>query len=163
MKVSIVNGSAKEMKLSKGAGVAGDGPPTLSQHKYHCNSVSEKILDGRKLEVYRWEGDPEEMLKDVREKLNMLGEHWTRDQKNKSLKEAAKSFKFLGQIMMSGCFFSCSEAAYSSFGPAQQSSSWCPAYQIIRTSGKRTFSIHGTKSMVAARMEAAFALLRFHT
>lgn len=61
--------------------------------------VSEKILDGRKLEVYRWEGDPEEMLKDVREKLNMLGEHWTRDERNKSLKEAAKSFKFLGQIV----------------------------------------------------------------
>ncbi|KAL9449297.1 hypothetical protein AB3S75_011260 [Citrus x aurantiifolia] len=61
--------------------------------------VSEKILDGRKLEVYRWEGDPEEMLKDVCEKLNMLGEHWTRDEKNKSLKEAAKSFKFLGQIV----------------------------------------------------------------
>lgn len=72
------------------------------------------------------------MLKDVREKLNMLGEvclslpcitdliylslwhclifivecfvllsmqHWTRDERNKSLKEAAKSFKFLGQIV----------------------------------------------------------------
>lgn len=49
--------------------------------------------------------------------------------------------------MMSGCFFSCSEAAYSSFGPAQQPSSWCPPYQIIRTSGKSTFSIHRTKSM----------------
>ena len=29
MKVSIVKGSAKEMKLSKGAGVASDDPPTL--------------------------------------------------------------------------------------------------------------------------------------
>lgn len=52
--------------------------------------------------------------------------------------------------MMSGCFFFCSEAAYSSFGPAQQSSSWCPAYQIIRTSGKSTFSKHTTKSMYSS-------------
>ena len=29
MKVSIIKGSAKEMKLSKGVGVAGDDPPTL--------------------------------------------------------------------------------------------------------------------------------------
>lgn len=36
--------------------------------------VSEKLLDGRELEFYKWEGDVSEMLKDVREKLNRLGE-----------------------------------------------------------------------------------------
>jgi hypothetical protein len=73
-----------------------------------------------------------ELMKDVREKLNMLGEvntcgvmsnwfalafagrfldtyqldvwnalmqYWIRDEKNKCLKEATKSFRFLGQIV----------------------------------------------------------------
>jgi hypothetical protein len=31
-------------------------------------------LEGRELEFYRWEGDVPELMKDVREKLNMLGE-----------------------------------------------------------------------------------------
>lgn len=61
--------------------------------------VSASLLDGMELEFYRWDGHVPELLKDVREKLNMLGEHWSRDEKNKCLKEAAKSFKFLGQIV----------------------------------------------------------------
>lgn len=36
--------------------------------------VSERLLEGRKLEFYTWAGDAEELLKNVREKLNMLGE-----------------------------------------------------------------------------------------
>ncbi|KAI4336954.1 hypothetical protein L6164_015420 [Bauhinia variegata] len=61
--------------------------------------VSEKILEGQELEFYRWEGDVQQLLKGVREKLNMLGEHWSRDEKNRCLREATKSFRFLGQIV----------------------------------------------------------------
>ncbi|KAG9450955.1 hypothetical protein H6P81_010920 [Aristolochia fimbriata] len=61
--------------------------------------VSEKILEGRDLEFSKWEGDVSELLKDMRGKLNKLGDHWTRDEKNKCLREAAKSFKFSGQIV----------------------------------------------------------------
>ncbi|KAK2660375.1 hypothetical protein Ddye_006908 [Dipteronia dyeriana] len=64
-----------------------------------AKQVSEKILEGRELELYKWDGEAEELLKGVRENLNMLGEHWTRDEKNKCLREASKSFKFLGQII----------------------------------------------------------------
>ncbi|XP_062174124.1 probable inactive heme oxygenase 2, chloroplastic [Alnus glutinosa] len=64
-----------------------------------ARQASEKLLEGRELEFYRWEGDVPELMKDVREKLNMLGEHWIRDEKNKCLKEATKSFRFLGQIV----------------------------------------------------------------
>lgn len=32
------------------------------------------LLEGRELEFYKWEGDVAELIKDVREKLNMLGE-----------------------------------------------------------------------------------------
>ncbi|KAI3962083.1 hypothetical protein MKW92_051078 [Papaver armeniacum] len=61
--------------------------------------VSERILEGRELEFNRWDGEAPELLKAVRENLNKLGEHWTRDEKNKCLREAAKSFRFLGQIV----------------------------------------------------------------
>ncbi|EOY14543.1 Heme oxygenase 2, putative isoform 2 [Theobroma cacao] len=63
------------------------------------NLVSEMLLEGRELEFYKWEGDVQESLKGVRDKLNVLGEHWSREGRNKCLKEAAKSFKFLGQII----------------------------------------------------------------
>ncbi|KAK1288167.1 hypothetical protein QJS10_CPB19g01668 [Acorus calamus] len=61
--------------------------------------VCERLLEGKELEFYRWEGDMQEMMRDVREKLNMIGEHWSRDEKNRCLREAAKSFKFSGQIV----------------------------------------------------------------
>lgn len=64
-----------------------------------AKQVSEKLLEAKQLEFYTWEGESEELLRGVREKLNMLGEHWTRDEKNKCLREATKSFRFLGQIV----------------------------------------------------------------
>ncbi|KAM4121786.1 hypothetical protein ACB094_01G032800 [Castanea mollissima] len=64
-----------------------------------ARQVSKKLLEGRELEFYRWEGNVAELIKDVREKLNMLGEHWCRDEKNRCLKEATKAFRFLGQIV----------------------------------------------------------------
>ncbi|KAG8389995.1 hypothetical protein BUALT_Bualt01G0037300 [Buddleja alternifolia] len=64
-----------------------------------AKQVSKKLLEGRELEFYRWDGDAEELLKGVREKLNALGEHWSRDEKNKCLRESTKAFRFLGQIV----------------------------------------------------------------
>uniref|UniRef100_A0A7N1A7Q6 Inactive heme oxygenase 2, chloroplastic n=1 Tax=Kalanchoe fedtschenkoi TaxID=63787 RepID=A0A7N1A7Q6_KALFE len=64
-----------------------------------ARQVSEKIFDGKELEFYRWERNVEELLKDVRQKLNTLGEHWSRDDKNRCLKEATKSFRYMGQIV----------------------------------------------------------------
>ncbi|CAH8297149.1 unnamed protein product [Eruca vesicaria subsp. sativa] len=61
--------------------------------------VSEKLLEGKELDFNRWEGDAQDLLKGVREKLNVLGEHWTRDEKNKCLKETAKAYKYMGQIV----------------------------------------------------------------
>ncbi|CAH2035014.1 unnamed protein product [Thlaspi arvense] len=61
--------------------------------------VSEKLLEGKELEFNRWEGDAQDLLKGVREKVNVLGEHWTREEKNKCLKETAKAFKYMGQIV----------------------------------------------------------------
>lgn len=62
--------------------------------------VCERLLEGHDMEFYKWgEGEVPDLLKDIREKLNKLGEHWSRDEKNKCLREAAKSFRFSGQIV----------------------------------------------------------------
>ncbi|XP_027149020.1 probable inactive heme oxygenase 2, chloroplastic isoform X1 [Coffea eugenioides] len=91
--------------------LAETSPPLFLSHFYNiyfshiaggqviAKKVSEKLLEGRKLEFYAWEGEEEELLKGVREKLNMLGEHWSRDEKNRCLREATKAFRYLGQIV----------------------------------------------------------------
>ncbi|XP_074558202.1 putative inactive heme oxygenase 2, chloroplastic [Curcuma longa] len=61
--------------------------------------VSSMLLEGSELEFYKWDSDANKSLKDVRDNLNKLGEHWTREEKNTCLKEAAKSFRYLGQIV----------------------------------------------------------------
>ncbi|KAJ3697151.1 hypothetical protein LUZ61_000856 [Rhynchospora tenuis] len=61
--------------------------------------VCQKLLEGRELEFYSWDSDVQVLLKDVRESLNKLSKHWTRDAKNKCLKEATKSFVYLGKIV----------------------------------------------------------------
>ncbi|KAH0455731.1 hypothetical protein IEQ34_015763 [Dendrobium chrysotoxum] len=73
--------------------------PAEQQQVNPEKQVCEKLLLGRKLEFYKWEGDAQKLLKNVRENLNKLGEHWPRIEKNKCLKEAAKSFKLSGQIV----------------------------------------------------------------
>ncbi|KAK4490359.1 hypothetical protein RD792_001035, partial [Penstemon davidsonii] len=39
-----------------------------------AKQVSKKLLEGRELEFYRWEGDAEDLLRGVRQNLNALGE-----------------------------------------------------------------------------------------
>ncbi|XP_010415628.1 PREDICTED: heme oxygenase 3, chloroplastic-like [Camelina sativa] len=61
--------------------------------------VSKKILDGKELEFYKWEGQLSQLLQDVRQKLNSVAEWWTRDEKRHCLEETEKSFKFSGEIL----------------------------------------------------------------
>ncbi|PWA42337.1 heme oxygenase 2 [Artemisia annua] len=42
--------------------------------------VSEKLLNGRELAICQWPGDPEVLLKNMREKLNALGQHMASNQ-----------------------------------------------------------------------------------
>ncbi|XP_059279276.1 probable inactive heme oxygenase 2, chloroplastic [Lycium ferocissimum] len=59
----------------------------------------EKLLEEKELEFYKWEGDEQELLRSVRESFNMLAKHWSRDDKNKCLREVTKAFRFMGQIV----------------------------------------------------------------
>ncbi|MFS7934305.1 putative Heme oxygenase (biliverdin-producing) [Helianthus anomalus] len=61
--------------------------------------VAAKILNGKELEFYKWDGDLSQLLQNVREKLNRVAENWTRDEKNRCLQETEKSFKFNGEIL----------------------------------------------------------------
>ncbi|KAM0005165.1 putative Heme oxygenase (biliverdin-producing) [Helianthus debilis subsp. tardiflorus] len=61
--------------------------------------VAAKILNGKELEFYKWDGDLSQLLQNVREKLNRVAESWTRDEKNRCLQETEKSFKFNGEIL----------------------------------------------------------------
>ncbi|KAL8216171.1 hypothetical protein R6Q57_023008 [Mikania cordata] len=91
--------------------VAAQSPPLFLCHLYNiyfshiaggqviARKVSEKLLEGRELEICKWPGDPEELLKGMRDKLNALAEHWPRDEKNKCLKETSKCFMYMGTII----------------------------------------------------------------
>lgn len=61
--------------------------------------VAEKILDGKELEFYKWDGDLSQLLNSVREKLNIVAESWSREEKNHCLEETEKSFKHSGEIL----------------------------------------------------------------
>ncbi|KAL1539219.1 putative inactive heme oxygenase 2, chloroplastic, variant 3 [Salvia divinorum] len=75
------------------------GGQVISRKIQNRYQVSDMLFDGRELEIYKWDGDAEELLRGVREKLNALGEHWSRDEKNRCLRETTKAFRFLGQIV----------------------------------------------------------------
>ncbi|XP_047942700.1 heme oxygenase 1, chloroplastic-like [Salvia hispanica] len=61
--------------------------------------VEEKILNGKELECYKYEGELPQLLQNVRDKLNTLGERWSREEKNRCLDEFQNSFKFGGDIL----------------------------------------------------------------
>ncbi|XP_078444107.1 putative inactive heme oxygenase 2, chloroplastic [Wolffia australiana] len=61
--------------------------------------VSEKLHLSREFELYKWDDDVFWLLQRTREKLNKLGDHWSRDDKNTCLREVAKCFRYLGQIV----------------------------------------------------------------
>lgn len=61
--------------------------------------VAEKILDGKVLEFYKWDGDLRQLLQNVREKLDEVANDWSREEKNHCLEETEKSFKYSGDIL----------------------------------------------------------------
>uniref|UniRef100_A0A7C9B2E2 heme oxygenase (biliverdin-producing) n=1 Tax=Opuntia streptacantha TaxID=393608 RepID=A0A7C9B2E2_OPUST len=61
--------------------------------------VAEKILNKKELEFYKWDGHLRQLLQNVRDKLNLVAENWTREEKNHCLEETEKSFKYSGEIL----------------------------------------------------------------
>ncbi|KAL5569239.1 hypothetical protein UlMin_025814 [Ulmus minor] len=65
----------------------------------HSAGLAEKMLNGKGLELYKWDGDLSQLLQNVREKLNKVAETWSREEKNHCLEETEKSFKYSGDIL----------------------------------------------------------------
>ncbi|CAL5048539.1 unnamed protein product [Urochloa decumbens] len=61
--------------------------------------VSEKILNKKELEFYKWEGNLSQLLQNVRDKLNQVASSWSREEKDHCLEETEKSFTYSGQLL----------------------------------------------------------------
>ncbi|KAF0904676.1 hypothetical protein E2562_036077 [Oryza meyeriana var. granulata] len=61
--------------------------------------VSEKILNKKELEFYKWEGNLSQLLQNVRNKLNQVASSWTREEKDHCLDETEKSFSYSGDLL----------------------------------------------------------------
>ncbi|CAH8377472.1 unnamed protein product [Eruca vesicaria subsp. sativa] len=94
--------------------IAENDPPAFICHFYNIyfghsagggrmigTKVSERILNNKELEFYKWDGDISELLKNVSEELNKVSELWTREEKNHCLDETEKAFKFYGALLRS--------------------------------------------------------------
>ncbi|KAF8098327.1 hypothetical protein N665_0269s0051 [Sinapis alba] len=93
--------------------IAENDPPAFICHFYNIyfahsaggqkigTKVSERILDNKELEFYKWDGQVSELLKNVSEELNKVSELWTREEKNHCLEETEKAFKFYGELFRS--------------------------------------------------------------
>ncbi|GJN38767.1 hypothetical protein PR202_gb27838 [Eleusine coracana subsp. coracana] len=60
--------------------------------------VSEKILNKKELEFYKWEGNLSQLLQNVRNKLNQVATSWSRE-KDHCLEETEKSFAYSGDLL----------------------------------------------------------------
>ncbi|KAI3864859.1 hypothetical protein MKX03_023135 [Papaver bracteatum] len=62
--------------------------------------ASEKILEKKELEFYKWNnGELSELLQNAREKLNKVAQSWSREEKDQCLEETEISFKYSEDIM----------------------------------------------------------------
>ncbi|XP_019100878.1 PREDICTED: heme oxygenase 4, chloroplastic-like [Camelina sativa] len=84
--------------------------PAIICHFYNINfahsaggrmigtKVSEKILNNKELEFYKYDGQLSELLQNVSQVLNKVAELWTREEKNHCLEETETSFKLYWEI-----------------------------------------------------------------
>ncbi|KAI3891013.1 hypothetical protein MKW98_007318 [Papaver atlanticum] len=61
--------------------------------------VAEMILEKKELEFYKWDGELKQLLQNVRDKLNIVAESWSREEKNHCLEETEKSFMYSGELL----------------------------------------------------------------
>ncbi|GJY58789.1 heme oxygenase 1, chloroplastic-like protein [Tanacetum coccineum] len=75
------------------------GPQAFICHFYNTYfahiAVAAKILIGKELEFYKWDGNLPQLLQNLRDKLNKIAHDWTRDEKNHCRDETVKYLKLL--------------------------------------------------------------------
>ena len=63
------------------------------------NQMSDKLLDGKDLAFYQWDGDLSAMMAQVKADINRVAEEWSEEQRSHCLEETEKSFKMSGQLL----------------------------------------------------------------
>ncbi|KAL8497981.1 hypothetical protein ACS0TY_021361 [Phlomoides rotata] len=61
--------------------------------------VEKKLLKGKKLEFYKYNGELPEILQNIRDKINRVGEKWSRKEKDHCLEETEKAIMVYGDIL----------------------------------------------------------------
>ena len=86
-------------------------PPSFICHFYNVyfahtaggrmigKKVADMVLDGHVLDFYKWEGDLDTHMTNVKQSLNELAEGWSREEKDRCLQETELSFKYSGQLL----------------------------------------------------------------
>ena len=69
--------------------------PALGEHQ----EMSDKLLDGKDLAFYQWDGDLSAMMAQVKADINRVAEEWSEEQRSHCLEETEKSFKMSGQLL----------------------------------------------------------------
>lgn len=87
-----------------------DGIPAFMCHYYNFNfahtsggrmigkQMSKKLIDGKTLEFYTWEGDLNQIKDTVKGDIEKLASTWTRDQRDRCIAETPATFRGGGAI-----------------------------------------------------------------
>jgi hypothetical protein len=65
------------------------------------NKMAEKLLSGKLLKFYQWEGDVKILLDETRKNIDKMAKTWTDTQKKACLEETMACFKYGGSLMSS--------------------------------------------------------------
>lgn len=62
--------------------------------------MAKKVLDGKQLEFYKWEGaDVKQLLAQTVEKIDNIAKNWNADQKQECLEETGACFMYGGSLL----------------------------------------------------------------
>ena len=63
--------------------------------------MSDKLLEGKTLAFYQWEGDVKQLLDEAKKKIDVIADTWTEQEKKECCEETMACFRFGGGLMAS--------------------------------------------------------------
>eukprot|EP00465_Bigelowiella_longifila_P010662 CAMPEP_0185274036 /NCGR_PEP_ID=MMETSP1359-20130426/50921_1 /TAXON_ID=552665 /ORGANISM="Bigelowiella longifila, Strain CCMP242" /LENGTH=269 /DNA_ID=CAMNT_0027866863 /DNA_START=1 /DNA_END=810 /DNA_ORIENTATION=- len=91
--------------------LAGESVPAFVCHFYNTHFahaaggrmigklIADKNFNGRTLEFYKYNGEPKELLEDVRKEIDVLATNWDEEGRENCLSETANAFKGAGTVL----------------------------------------------------------------
>ena len=62
--------------------------------------MADKLLEGKLLKFYQWEGDVKEMLESTKKAIDAIAVAWTPEEKRACVEETMACFKYGGSLMV---------------------------------------------------------------